>query len=261
MNQEIKNIGNYIRTKNGYLVNSFKEFELQSDWITVSKLANDLILKNIKKEVSSIYLRGSVANGTAVKKVSDIDIVVILKEDILQSFKNKINNDCNLLLKDNSFVTHFDIAFYLKEDILNRKEKVLIKLRSHKMFGEDLTLFIPELKPGEDIFIHIKDLEEELKKLEKEISLGLYNKDNVKVTIKWISKRIIRAGMEIVSEREQLYTRDLYKCWESFSKYYPNFKDQMFYLLDKAINPTNSTQELSLIVNKGFNFLLLIDRK
>lgn len=60
----------------------------------------------------------------------------------------------------------------------------------------------------------------------------------------WIMKRIVRTGCELVMERSQKYTRDLYPCYELFAEYYPEKSDDMYRVLELAINPTKDKQEI-----------------
>jgi len=50
-------------------------------------------------------------------------------------------------------------------------------------------------------------------------------------------------------DREKIYTRDLVYCYRYFSKYYPEYEPQMKILLEQAINPTFTKEELLLFLD------------
>ncbi|MNL57955.1 hypothetical protein D3C87_1815530 [compost metagenome] len=53
---------------------------------------------------------------------------------------------------------------------------------------------------------------------------------------KWMSRRIVRSGLEITLSRSQKFTRDLYFCYEEFTRYYPDKKQIMYAALENALN-------------------------
>ena len=68
-------------------------------------------------------------------------------------------------------------------------------------------------------------------------------------------KRILRTGFELVMGREQKYTRDLYPCYESFIKYYPQKKDDMYKTLELAINPIDDSKIIGYILKDWLFFM------
>ena len=65
----------------------------------------------------------------------------------------------------------------------------------------------------------------------------------------WIMKRLLRSGFELVMERSQKYTRDLYPCYEGFAEYYPKKKAEMYEVLELAISPTSSVDRINKVLN------------
>lgn len=68
-------------------------------------------------------------------------------------------------------------------------------------------------------------------------------------------KRILRTGHELVAERSVRFTRDLYRCWEGFGEYYPEKKNEMYHVLDLAINPIVDTVKILETIGSVENFL------
>jgi len=69
-------------------------------------------------------------------------------------------------------------------------------------------------------------------------------------------KRIVRSGLEIVSEQERCFTRDLGLCFDKFSKYYPDKKDDMRKALALALEPTNNTELIEKVFDNIGNWLV-----
>ncbi len=87
--------------------------------------------------------------------------------------------------------------------------------------------------------VHVFLVEIEMLKTKNEINMGLYNEENTKDMCVWIMKRIVRSGLEIVSEREGCFTRDLRVCLDKFSKYYPDKEKSLQKALSLVLKPTN----------------------
>jgi hypothetical protein len=72
---EIRDIGSYLSVDEfGFLSDDFLESNLQERWVKPCKQATDIIVGLTGECLVSVYLRGSVANGTAIDNISDIDL-------------------------------------------------------------------------------------------------------------------------------------------------------------------------------------------
>ena len=251
----IRNIGSYLTCDdNGYLIDDNEKNQLQSKWMTpVYKLVNLIILKTAN-DLVSIYLRGSVARGTAIDNISDIDIFVITSTDISSVIRDQIYKLGNRINEAYPYVTRVDIAFYNRNFILVAKEKVLIKYRSILLYGENLSINIPLLKPGLDTSLTLSNLANDLDKIRVS---KFHDDEDIRLSCRWLAKKIVRSGLEIVAKNELVYTRDLYKCWESFSKHFPGHKNKMYQVLNLAINPSSNIIDLYKIENYGRTVLKL----
>lgn len=261
MATNIKEIGSYIiASEDGYLFSDLKEENVQQKWFIPSKIGAEVIMSIIGKDFVSVYLRGSVADGRAIDYVSDIDLFVLTVENISDEVKKDIGVKLRSLLPSYPFVTHFDVSFYKEDTIYDVKERTLIKLRSFRLFGKEVLKNIPDPVVGKDVAVTLPGLAAELSKLENDLDKGEYDEKNSAVTCRWMAKRIVRAGMELVSERKKAYTRDLGKCWEAFSEYYPSEKENIRNVLILAISPTNKISDLYILVSRGKNMVELAKR-
>lgn len=55
---------------------------------------------------------------------------------------------------------------------------------------------------------------------------------------RWLAKKIVRAGFELVAQSEQAYTRDLGPCWEAFARHHPARAAAMRDTLALAVEPS-----------------------
>jgi hypothetical protein len=71
-----------------------------------------------------------------------------------------------------------------------------------------------------------------------------------------IMKRFLRAGFELVMERERAYTRDLYFCHEAFARHCPERRGDMWRALELAVEPGDEPDELLPFVRDLGGWLL-----
>jgi hypothetical protein len=64
-------------------------------------------------------------------------------------------------------------------------------------------------------------------------------------TCLWVTRKILRTGYELVMFDENRWTNDLYLCWESFAKGYPDRAVLMRETLELALNPVGDTTIIS----------------
>lgn len=248
----IKKIGSLIYANvDGVLISDIDPRRLQPEWFVVAEEFVARVIKIFQHKIYSIYLRGSVANGTAIQSISDVDFCIISLNHLTNNEKEFIRQIASEINNSNTFITRFDIGFYTADEIISVKEKVLLKLRSICMYGNVLADQITDPRSGRDVCVTLLGLESEIIKTRDEIVHGLYTPENVAATCKWMAKRVVRSGLELVSKREGCYTRDLYPCWKTFSEYYPQYQREMERVLELAISPSVKVEDLESILKLG----------
>lgn len=231
--------GSYFETDTeGFLINPTTPEKIQEKW----KPAIDSLIEAYKNQYSeklkNVYIRGSVAKGEAIENVSDLDsfaYVEIEKEKINYDWVDTVEKD---LKEKYPFVEGFEISL---SPIGSEKQDSIILNQSLCVYGTPVE--IPKQKPGKDLAIHAPAIQNRLTKslrfLEKED-----NPENIKNHCVWAMKGLLRIGFEITMERSKKYTRDLYRCYETFSEYYPEKESEMKKILYLALNPTENKEEL-----------------
>lgn len=234
--------------KNGYLTNSIEISQpIQKEWQQPVRLCVQEIKKHLPNLIHSIYLRGSVAKCVAIAGISDIDLVIITKNKIDHKYSKEWIKPFEMKLSSKyPQVNSVEFMIVSLPALLDTSQpiglQVLLKLQSRLLEGNDVLSLLPPIKPNSGCFINIPIFS----KLQTNLKNTPSGKKN---NTSWVAKRYIRTGFELCIEREKVFTRDLYPCYEIFSKYYPQYKHQMYKLLEQAIEPTWSKSELLYCIN------------
>lgn len=249
---EIKKHGSYLGIdKNGFVIPLATVNLVQSKW---KNLIDDVVrfyIAQFGNQLHSVYIRGSVAKGDAVDGISDLDSFAILNNDAedlnltaSEHFQKSMNSKY-------PFCSHIEITFinkkFINRDFPPRKRSIwaeLIKTQSICVYGENLAIEI-ESFILEDMIGHSYFIEKELEKLPKIFDEEKDKSKDIIDTCIWITRRILRSGFDLVMVREQRFTRDLYLCYESFSKYYPEKKMAMYAILNLSLNPTDNIHQIN----------------
>ena len=235
------------KSEDGYLYMPNCRISLQEQYKPIIEEISNFFKEFDNENIHSVYLRGSLVWGLGIEGLSDVDLSIITLKPltgfdlrVIRIFMDKLNEKY-------PFVTRFDLGYFVLDQIFSAKENVLIKLSSICIYGEDIKDKIKNPRPGRDLTISLSLLEGEMLKTKNEIKMNLYDKTNTKTMCTWIMKRIVRSGLEIVSEREGCFTRDLRLCLEKFSKYYPDKKEKLENALFLAINPTDDLEQIKSV--------------
>ncbi|MCC7469616.1 MAG: nucleotidyltransferase domain-containing protein [Bacteroidetes bacterium] len=250
---EIKPMGSYFEIdQDGYIKNPTSIEKIQGEW---KELVDDIVeiyRKAYGEHLKQVYIRGSVAKGEAVKGVSDIDTFayVDLPEDYLK--EHNTNREMRKEITEKyAFVDDIEMEACPLSEI---KDDYILLNQSVCVYGEPLE--IPKMKPGKEMAIHSPNFRNRLVWFEKFLAKENEPEEEIKKGCVWLMKGLLRVGFEITMERSGRYTRDLYKCYETFSEYYPEKESEMREVLYYALNPTTDKSKIKSIVDGIGEFLL-----
>lgn len=252
---EIKNIGGYLEVDlNGFIVKRASSKLIQEKWSPVIQEVIEAYKKHFNKNLLSVYIRGSVVKGEAIDQLSDIDSFAIV-----DSTEDEINTEWGKQFSEETvtvypFVKGVEIFAGTPQQArdLNRAIHIMLKTQSVCVFGVDISDQILPLKPGKESSIHFRSLQSDLRESIDFFEPADEEPDEYFMQCSWIMKRVLRTGFELVMEKEQRYTRDLYPCFENFSKYYPAKRDLMHQTLEFAINPASDPEVVLPILKEWF---------
>jgi uncharacterized protein len=200
-----------------------------------------------RRDIRSVYLRGSIPRGLAIENISDADFIYISESNFDQA---------DAVLEETA-KANFPFVQNLKLFRLNRTEldkvhhpqrrpyfHMLLKTQSLFLAGYDIAKDIEPFRLGPDMVSHVFWLTDEFHKtlnFASKISIRLEESQKAAVersARQWISKRIVRSGFEITIDKNSRFTRDLYLCYEEFAASYPQRSEQMYRVLTNCLNGT-----------------------
>lgn len=256
MNNKIKKIGTVQKIdKDEYIINDLSLDNIQQAY---KPILNDVLAfykKKFDEKIHSIYIRGSVAKGIAIPNIADLDTIAvayneIAEEDLLvkKSFGEEMDNKYPFL---NGVELHFINLAKVK---VSKRTQFLLQTQCLCVNGTDLRKEIPKYGIGEWAYAHSKSLKNNIEDVKK-ILLDGCSTERLLVICAWMMKMIVRTGFELVMVKEQCFTRDLYPCYEMFSKHYPKKSNDMLAALKLAIFPTIDTDQILKVLNSLNDFL------
>jgi hypothetical protein len=247
---DIKRIGSYLEIDtDGYIVNPASAEKLQEKWIPVVTEIRQEYLKHFGDSLVSVYIRGSVAKSAAIENFSDVDsfsVVSLKSESIDITWADEFSD---YITEKYPYVEGVEIGVVPFGELPRyRAIQIMIKTQSVCIYGKNLADHISALKPGKDTAQHVWSIGLEVDKT-KEWLRDNHTDEETKRKCAWIMNRLLRSGFELVMERSQKYTRDLFYCYEGFSVYYPNKKEEMYHALEFAINPTADKTKIDRVLS------------
>ena len=240
---EIKRIGSYLETdEQDFLQSRAAAANITGSWLAVVEAVKKAYLENWPTSIHSIYVRGSIAKGLAVAGTADIDSFAVLKPGCGQEFSYKAVKVWAETVEQDvkekfPFVTGVEIGLETFEEAQHRENPyaLILKIEAACVYGEHLADEIAPYKPGPEMAFQTKYFRSHL-----ETFLSEYPAEpeaDKPEFINWMMRRFLRLGMELVMVEERRFTRDLYLCYESFAKHYPDKAADMYRALELAVNP------------------------
>jgi hypothetical protein len=225
-----------------------KPEKLQPHWRALLEEMTEVYRARYGRNLHSVYVRGTVAKGSAVDGISDLDTFALVHEGEEEFQEEWSAGPRQKLVEKYPFCTGIECIVLPLKSLKKTKPpktvnpwKRLIKTQSLCVYGEDLSPTIPPLKPGLEMVAHLFDLEKDLPNDEE---LATFRKRDCI----WLMKRIVRSGFELVMEEAQTFTRDLYPCYEIFARFYPEKEPEMRRALELALFPSEEPQEVKKVI-------------
>lgn len=245
--------GSYFETDdNGYLVNPASAEKIQEKWYSVIDDVIEAYKVQYGDKLKNVYIRGSVAKGEAVDGVSDIDSFAFVDATNEQLKKQALDQGMQKIIEEKyDFVNGVEMDALSSSDIPSYQ--IVLMGQSLCVYGSPIN--IPKLRVGKEMALQAPIFHKNIKWFSN--FLDEYQSDDViKKECVWFMKQILRSGFEITMERSKKYTRDFYRCYETFSEYYPEKEPEMREVLYLALNPTSDNNRLQEITNNFGSWLV-----
>lgn len=244
-NIEIKPMGSYFDLdSDGYVVNPASIDKIQEKWKPVLDDIIEAYKKEYQDKLKSIYLRGSVSKGTAIDNISDVDSFAFVdqkEEDIDREWAPDFRNQTKSKFP---FVGGVEVNV---TPISRFPDKQIMLNQAVCIYGEPVQ--VSKLKPGKEMMKHANNIDKHMEVFDRRITSVDKEEEKIKRVCVWLAKDLLRSAFEITMERSHRYTRDLYKCYEGFSEYYPEKEPEMREILNLALNPTGNKEKIVQIKN------------
>jgi hypothetical protein len=251
---EIKEVGSLLSIDSqGYLLNAAHMSKIQRPW---KEAVDEIVLlyqTYFGHRLHSLYLRGSVAKGTAIEHFSDIDIMALLRGPVTRSDEIWAYKTHQELEKKYKFATSIRPDFIVWEEVFSPDMTLrsfhfnfLFTLQTQGicLYGEDISPHLPPIKCDKvTALLLLQDLDVLFERVKNDFSQKQRDK-YIKELCQWIMKAMIRNSFLLFMEREKAFTRDLYPCYLVFTKYYPHQQESIKKCLEYAINPISDKTEI-----------------
>ncbi len=245
----IQPIGIYFpQDQEGHVLNPTRMELIPAHWRPLLEEVQEQYRIRLGESLHSIWLRGSVARGTAVDGVSDLDSFALVLDkpeicwqsadweaEVARALRQKYSFVGQIEFQLNSYVEYFAHAF--------PRISMIVKTQSLHLWGADIRSKLPDYHPGRDMCLYYRwiagDVADYLQK--PAISIDEWRS---------LLKTFIRAGFELVMEREQRFTLDLFCCVEAFSRHYAEKSGEMQLALQYFVEPPPSLRQKRRFVEK-----------
>lgn len=242
----IRPIGTFLPLDEaGFISNPCLEAPFGKPWDQAMEVIVAFLKNEYPDQLRSIWLRGSVAQGKGVPGQSDLDVFALTKKPGM--YWAEIEKLSSLQADLKPFLgSDFPLECQLESFTGQPKElrsqiAMLIATQSVCLWGEDIRETLGKYKPSKAVMLEYRwvaqDVEEWIVKIVKGTSW-------TEADFRSFMKTIIRAGFELVMERDGRYTRDLYPAYQVFSDYYPKREPDMRQALFWYLNPPPDEKEL-----------------
>jgi hypothetical protein len=243
----------------GFIVNTCSADLIKEPW---SRLVSDFLAQcqdELGASLHSLQLRGSVPRGLAVEGLSDLDVFCITDGRLPQA-SVWIDRMARRLQALHPFCRGLDLSVWPLCDLVGlpsgHPARFLLKTQGLCIWGPDATADWAPI-PLEHASIAMRALPSALERMRGAIAQNTPADEALMVArCRWLAKKVIRAGFELVAPLERAYTRDLYPCWQGFARHHRALTTPMEEVLLLAIRPTARTRSLTKVLEVGERVLL-----
>jgi hypothetical protein len=248
---EIQPLGGFLAVDDaGFIVNETSLEYIVAPWSYAVSAVIEAYRKHCGPYLHSVYVRGSVARGSAIIGISDVDTFAVVARD---------PRDIDLEWREAflagaaqrfPFATTIELNVYPIDRVLNSgrfaRLRFALKTQSVCVYGGDLSVGLPNVRANRDAVFYAHTLTRDIERTRRELAEG----GDTRAAGTWGLKCLIRAGFELVLEAEGRYARDLYPCYAAFCRHYPSEGVAMRRALDLVLNPTDDPHEYLVILEQ-----------
>ncbi|WP_394564951.1 hypothetical protein C1N58_21075 (plasmid) [Pantoea sp. SGAir0180] len=187
----------------------------------------------------AVYLRGSVARGTFVPHLSDLDAFAVLDDACPTEpliIEAALATELRTLLPG---LTELEFTTCHEHDVLGNYLGVwpfFIKTQSLLLYGVDYARQLAPYRPGVSIMGEALWLAQRVAEYQRRLNQPEWQA-KPQLLCEWMMKAVVRAAFELTMEQQHCYTRDLALCCQVFSIHYPHQAGLCHQAMVWAISP------------------------
>ncbi|QDX31421.1 nucleotidyltransferase domain-containing protein [Dickeya poaceiphila] len=197
------------------------------------------------KTLRAVYLRGSVARGTQVPYLSDLDAFAVVADGCPTTpltADDALTVELHQLLPG---LTELEFTTCQEKDVLGNYLGVwpfFIKTQSLLLYGHDYARQLAPYRPGVAIMGEALWLSQRMAEYQRRLRQPEWQA-KPRLMCEWIMKAVVRAAFELTMEQQRCYTRDLSLCCQVFCRQYPQQADLCRQAVAWAIEPDDCLAE------------------
>lgn len=189
-----------------------------------------------------VYLRGSVARGTAMDGIADLDSFAVADRPPSAGKSRSVvfakgPAEAERLQRAHPFAESVEIWVVSLQAVREAPDAAHLRFalatQTVCLWGEDLGAELPRPRPGPDTVFLLPMVDH----LIEDAEVGVQNGEPIPKVCRWIAKLLVRAGMEAVIGQSDTYARDLWPCYQLFATHRPDAAGAMYRMLELAIDP------------------------
>ncbi|MBB5917667.1 putative nucleotidyltransferase [Nocardia transvalensis] len=179
----------------------------------------------------SAYLYGSVPRGSAVPGVSDLDVLLALRQEPTPPDRSDAGSLATVLDATHAVINGAGIELASTATLLSDIERHdlgwFVACLCTPLLGDDLAAYLPRYRPTAHLARETNgDLDQAVRSWRAQRGGDLTEVERLRLTRR-ASRRIVRSGLTLVMPRWGGWTSDLARSAEIFARYYPSRGAQM----------------------------------
>lgn len=243
------NIGTILRfDSDGYILRPATSPSIAEPWKTVVEQSMEIIIKCLKSEIISIYLRGSVARNTAMLYTSDIDLIVIVRKNICEKKRIALEAALHELSSAKPFVTDIEVELYSKRSLLtsniHNSTRFVLQNLSKLIFGQEILSTISRQHRSSVPLMSLPSLPSILSHT-SDILRHHLSVDEKRTICRWVMKHLVRSGYELDLHAAPYYSRDLFPCAKLFVKRHRRWDVEMWQAVKLVVRPSSNLKVIN----------------
>lgn len=202
--------------------------------------ARDRVAETFGKRLDSAYLYGSVPRGAARAGRSDLDLLLVLREEPTPDDRADADAVASAVDKEFTEVDGVGILLSSRAAVLSELETYdlgwFVACLCTPLLGEDLAEFLPRYRPDSLLARETNgDLALFLPRWRAQAADA--DPDELRALVRRASRHLVRTGFTLVMPRWGGWTSDLTEMAAAFARYYPQWADPMRAAAAMALEP------------------------